>query len=113
MRRLLASYGGRGRLLGIGGALAVAGVVVGIVVSLPSRSGPPPGPPLRDEPAQVVRQQTEVPVTRAQRRAVDALLVEFAATAVARRHPEDAWPLVTPAMRAGTTLEGWRRRALP
>ena len=113
MARVLTSYRWRRRLLWIGGALAVAGVVVGIVVSLPSRSGPPPEPPLRDEPAQVVRQQKEVPVTRAQRRAVDALLVEFAATAVARRHPENAWPLVTPAMRAGTTLGDWRRGELP
>jgi hypothetical protein len=111
--RLLSSYRWRRRLLWIGVVLALIGGAVGIVVSLPERSGPPPESPLRDEPAQVVREQKHVRITRADRRAVDALLVEFVRTAVARRDPELAWPLATRAMRVGTTRSQWRRGELP
>lgn len=62
---------------------------------------------------QTVAHPRQVPLSQADRRAIDALLDRFVPSAVERRHPAAAWPLVTPAMRAGTTLREWARGEVP
>lgn len=52
-------------------------------------------------------------LSRADRAAIDRTLDVFVPAAVARRHPERAWPLATPAMRLGSTRVGWARGDLP
>jgi hypothetical protein len=66
-----------------------------------------------DEPSQVVVSEKPVPVTRAMRREVNAILVRFVATAVTRKDPVAAWKLSTAAMKVGSTRAEWARGDLP
>ncbi len=114
MRDILSSYRWRRRLAwsGLFVAVLVAGVVV--VLTLPEAE-----PRTAEDlggftgPLVTVAEQSEVPVTPAQRRAVDRTLHAFIATAVTRDDPAASWDLVTPAMRAGVTRTEWNRGDLP
>jgi hypothetical protein len=118
VRRILASYRWRRRLLW---ALPFVLVVVGSAVlaaSLPRGSGipkdePSAAPPQARQPEEIVPVQHAVPVTRSTRREVDAVLTAFVRHAVARDDPEAAWELATPALRAGQTRADWSRGDLP
>jgi hypothetical protein len=50
---------------------------------------------------------------RAQRAAIERLLVRFVPAAVGRHHPADAYALVTPAMRATATRSQWAAGTIP
>jgi hypothetical protein len=52
-------------------------------------------------------------LSKADRAAIDATLDVFVPSAVARRHPERAWNLATPAMHIDGTRAGWARGELP
>lgn len=54
-----------------------------------------------------------VPLTAADRRAIDALLDRFVPAALARRNPGDAFALSTPALQNGSTRSDWQRGAVP
>jgi len=114
MRGILASYRRRRRLTRIAAVLVVAVGVVLVIVLLPEGHSP-----RQDElggatgPVEPVVEQAEVPVTAAERRAVNARLRAFVATAVTRDDPAAAWSLVTPEMRAGITRSEWNRGDLP
>lgn len=113
MRIILLSHRWRRRLRSVGAALLVVVGIVALIVALPEERksledlGGVTG---RIEP---VVEQPEVPVTPAQRRAVDATLRKFVATAVTRDDPAAAWSLVTRQMRQGITREEWNRGELP
>jgi hypothetical protein len=94
------------------GALAVAGAVGGLVVALLPNDNPgidsgAPGS------VQIVRTEPQVPMTARRRAAIDALFDRFVPAAVARRNPEAAYALVTPAMRAAATPAQWRAGSIP
>ena len=57
--------------------------------------------------------EKQVPLSRADRRAINALLDVFVATAVERRDPEAAYDLATPALRGGSTRRMWARGDIP
>lgn len=95
-------------------AVAIAAAVLAVVLpggsSLDEESSPPPS----GEPAAPIAAEAKpLRVTPKVRRQVNATLVPFVRHAVAREQPEAAWPLVTPALRAGTTRAQWRRGDIP
>lgn len=117
MRRILASYRWRRRLVWLGVALAAAAGVAVIVLSFPNVSGPPPDTvgAVEDEPAPPppAAEPKRIRLTPARRRELDGVLVAFVRAAVDRQDPELAWRLSTRSLRAGSTLAGWRRGDLP
>ena len=114
MRDILRSYRWRRRLAwsGLFVAVLVAGIVV--VLTLPEAE-PPTDRDLGGFTGRLVtvEEQTEVPVTSAERRAVDRTLRAFIATAVTRDDPAASWNLVTRTMRTGVTRAEWNRGDLP
>jgi hypothetical protein len=59
------------------------------------------------------QQQTQVKVTAAERRGIDATLAAFIRTGVTREDPAAAWEFATPAMRSGVTRAEWDSGTLP
>ncbi len=118
MRRILASYRWRRRILwAIPFVLAVAGFAV-LVASLPSENATLAEEPAATPEPAAPQQQVEtfgrrVPVTPQTRREVNAVLAKFVRHAVARERPEEAWDLATPALKAGQTRAQWRRGDVP
>ncbi len=73
----------------------------------------PPDLPLTDRPNIVVRDRPTVRLTAADRKAILVTGRQFVLTGVRRDHPERAWSLASPALRAGTTLAEWKAGTLP
>jgi hypothetical protein len=115
VRTVLASYRWRRRLIWAGCAvLGIAGVVLATVV-LPNENGGKfqlhaTGTAL---PQTYDQLQTQVKVTAAIRRDIDATLAAFIRTGVTREDPAAAWGLATPAMRSGVTRAQWDSGTLP
>jgi hypothetical protein len=87
--------------------LAVAIAIVALV-SDPKRL---PADELRSAPA--VREEREVRLTPATRRAINATLDEFVPAAIGRRDPARAWELAGEGLRAGTKRSDWLKGDLP
>jgi hypothetical protein len=102
--RLLASPRRRRRLAWLGGALVVV-VVAGAVIASSDKKRLP-ADNLR-EGAAAPRQEREVPLTAATRRAIDDVLDEFIPAAVGRHDRARAWELAGPGLRAGSTRQNW------
>ncbi|MHB8643440.1 MAG: hypothetical protein ACYDA3_11225 [Gaiellaceae bacterium] len=114
MRTLLESYRWRRRLMWVGGAvLGIAGLAAAAIV-LPNQNGghykPATGTAL---PQTYDQLQTQVKVTAAERRDIDATLAAFIRAGVAREDPAAAWQLATPAMRSSVTRAQWNSGTLP
>ena len=62
---------------------------------------------------QQVTTQRQVPLTRADRRQIDAVLDRFVTSAILRHHPIGAWAVSTKGLRAGTTRRQWARGDVP
>jgi hypothetical protein len=103
----------RRRLLWVGGLVTVAAAVAITIALLPSSAKRPPIHAAPNGTAQVVRVERDVPMTPARRRAIGTLIDAFVPSAVERRAPLRALPLVTPAFRAGVTRADWARGTLP
>jgi hypothetical protein len=114
VRDILASHRWRRRLARIAAALVVVLGVVAVILVVPAGHKARPdelgGVTGKIEPPEDV---AEIPVTAAERRAVNETLRAFVATAVTRDDPAAAWRLVTPAMRTGITRDEWNRGELP
>jgi hypothetical protein len=114
LRGILASYRWRRRLWRLAAALTLVVGVVLVIVLLPEQRRASP-----DElggvtgKIQPVVEPSEVPLTAAERRAVNRTLLPFVASAVTRDDPAAAWDLVTPAMRSGISRSEWNRGDLP
>ncbi len=92
-------------MLALGGAIAV------VAVELPKGgSYPDTARPGRPEIARVPR---AVPLTAERRAVINRLLDEFVPAAVERRDPLQVLPLVTQALRAGTSRHDWASGNLP
>jgi hypothetical protein len=113
VQAILRSYRWRRRVAWTGISFAVAVAVVLLIVLLPKGSVEK-HPGVRPGPVQDVSGAGhQVPVTRAQRRAVNETLLAFIRSGVTRDDPAAAWPLVTPAMRAGISRADWNAGQLP
>lgn len=109
MRAWLSSPRRQRRLARIGLALVAVLALVGAIVLLPSRDAPRevlrPGPVPKEEP--------EVKLSPADRRAINATLAEFVPAALSRDDPDTAWRLSGPGLRAGTKRADWLAGNIP
>jgi hypothetical protein len=87
-------------LLTVPAALVVAGIRIG-------NTGKSDEAPLVDKPAWVYRVPKVHRLTPAERAVVFDTMTTFVRTAVARKHLDDAWPMLGPALRAGMTRKEW------
>jgi len=91
--------------------LAAVGVVALVIELVPSKNGVAqhftPGR------VQQVTTQRQVPLTRVDRRQIDAVLDRFVTSAILRHHPIGAWAVSTKGLRAGTTRRQWARGDVP
>lgn len=113
MRRVLASHRWRRRLAWIGAAATVVVGIVAVIVLVPESSAPSSSDLGGVTQIEAEPEPIEVAVTASERRAVNATLHAFIATAVTRADPAAAWTLVTPRMREGITREEWNSGDLP
>jgi hypothetical protein len=93
--------------------LAAAGLTVALLIVFERNTSPPKNEKLTNEP--VVVPQVPKTVQQSKSSRVQALLVaaQFVRTAVARQHPERAWDIATPEMRAGDPKEAWVGGEIP
>lgn len=112
MRGLPASPRKRRRVLWLAAVAVLAAVVAGIVFLIPS-SGPPNPTPKANEGAAQVAVRAHVPITAADRRAIDHALDLFVPAAVGRKNADLAWSLAGPELKAGSTLAQWRAGSTP
>jgi hypothetical protein len=115
MRRFLASPRRRRRLAWAGAWLAaLAAAAVGVLL-LPEAKAPPASAPLGPPvpPGLQVREEGEVALSPADRRAITETIDRFVHAAVERRDLALAWELAGPGLRAGTTRRQWLRGELP
>jgi len=113
MTRLLASYRWRRRLMW----LAASAVAVGAAVAVgfhwsntaPYEHAAPSNTPIKINyaPPKKIRLRLH------ERAAALAVATHFVDTAVARKHVDEAWGLVTPTLRAGYTRKEWDTANLP
>ncbi len=102
----------RRRLLWIAVLVAAAGTAVGVILAIPNPKPQNPNPTGNEGPAQTVA-QTNVPLTAADRRAIDALLARFVPAAVGRRSATEAWALAGPELKSASTLAEWKAGKSP
>jgi hypothetical protein len=109
--RLLSSPRFRRRLSYVGMGLAVAGIVALVIELIPStKRGPEHFSRGR---VQKVTTERQVPLTPADRRAIDAVLDRFVAGAIARRHPLQAWAVTSQRLRGDVTRREWAHGDVP
>ena len=101
----------RRRLRWLGVAVVLGAIAAALIPLL--RSGPRGTSEVFEPGKPVVTEQKPVPVTPDTRRGINATLVRFVRDGVGRRNLADAYDLVTPNFRGGTTLAQWRRGASP
>ena len=112
MKRVLASYRWRRRLIWLAVTAGVVGGALAIGFTWPNTASPehtsPGGGPIKVAP-----EPKKVPLRTRERVAALAVASKFVDTAVARNDVDRAWELVTPTMRAGYTRKQWDTANLP
>jgi hypothetical protein len=109
------SYRRRRRLVALLVVVAVAGGIATASVLLPrgqKLDRGPTSPPSAAEQA-ATRPPPPIHLTPADRRQIRATISLFVTTAVARHHPERAWPIVAPVLREGLTRRQWSTGNIP
>jgi hypothetical protein len=108
---MLSSARMRRRLAWAGGFVALAGVVAGLIVALPSPRSPQ-GAKVTNVKGDVVKvDKPHEFTTRADQ--VLAVARRFILTAVERHHTGDSWALIAPSMRRGYTKKTWAKGDIP
>jgi len=111
--KLLPSSARLRRRLGILGVVALAGLGIWAWQT----AAPPPkkvaDAPTDPGPPQLVGQEHQVPLRRADRREINRVLAAFIPAAVERKDPLAAYHLATPEMRKSATLAEWKRGDIP
>lgn len=114
MRGRQLSYRRRRRLRALVVVAAVAAVATAASLVLPRGEKPDHGvsavPPAEIAPAKPPR---PVHLTAADRASLRSTISLFIKTAVARHHPEQAWPIVAPVLREGMTKRQWSTGNIP
>jgi hypothetical protein len=115
VRSLVQSYRWRRRIAWSASALALLAGLVAAAILLPKDHGVryQLNPTGTAEPQGYEPPPKEIRVTPEQRRAVNETLVAFVRAGVTRSDPAAAWPLTTPAMRAGIARRDWDNGNLP
>ena len=97
----------RRRLFWMAALLAAAGTAGGLIAFIPNSTPGTAAPTHNEGPAQVVT-QSNVRLTRADRRSIDDLLAKFVPAAVERHSATQAWALAGPELKASSTLAQWK-----
>ena len=112
MKRILASYRWRRRLILLTATAAVVGGLVAVGLTWPNtahrENANPTGGPLK-----IYAAPRKVALKVHDRVTALAVAAKFIDTAVARKNVDVAWGLVTPTMRAGYTRKQWDTQNLP
>jgi len=108
----------RRRLLLVAVPAIIVGGVAGIIEVVPSGTSLPryssSGPPKTLPPPSVsALGPKQVPVSAADRKAIDALLDEFVPDAIERKDPSAAYSLATPSLQHQATKAQWRQGSIP
>lgn len=111
--KLLPSSARRRRRLGILGALVAVGLGVWGLSQLMPAPKPESDAPNEQGSNQLVFREHQVPLRRAERRALNKLLDEFIPAAVERKDPAAAYRLATQGLRQSATRAEWRRGNIP
>jgi hypothetical protein len=108
------SYRRRRRLVVLVVVAIVAGVVTAAALVLPHGQKPDHSVSAVS-PASIAPQKEppQVRLTKGDRAALRSTVALFVATAVARHHPERAWPIIAPVLREGMTRRQWRTGDIP
>jgi hypothetical protein len=113
VKRILASYRWRRRLLwvSISAAVVAGALVIGFTWSntAPPEAAKPSGPPVKIDYAA----PKPVPLRLRDRAGALAVASRFIDAAVARKNVDEAWDLVTPTLHAGYTRKQWDTQDLP
>lgn len=111
--KLLPSSARRRRRLGILGALIAVGFGIwGLSLLMPAPKHESDAPNEQGSNKLVFREH-QVPLRRAERRALNRLLDEFIPAAVERKNPAAAYRLATRGLRESATRAEWRRGDIP
>ena len=101
------------RRLGYLGVLLAAGAAVWGLSLLQPAPERVTAEPLDPGAPKIVGRERQVPLRRADRRAIDRTLAAFVPAAVERKDPAAAYRLVTPTIRQAATRAEWRRGDIP
>ena len=112
MKRVLASYRWRRRLLWLTVTAGVVGGALAIGFIWPN-TAPPENTKPTGGPIKIAAPPKKVPLKVRERAAALAVASRFIDTAVARKNVDRAWGLVTPTLRAGYTRKQWDTANLP
>ena len=114
MRGRQLTYRRRRRLIALSVVAVVAGVVSAASLLLP-RGEKPDHSTSAPSAAQTTPQKPPRPIhlTKADRAALHSTISLFVTTAVARHHPELAWPIVAPVLREGLSKRQWSTGDIP
>ena len=112
MKRVLASYRWRRRLLWLTVTAGVVGGALAIGFIWPN-TAPPENTKPTGGPIKIAAPPKKVPLKVRERAAALAVASRFIDTAVARKNVDRAWGLVTPTLRAGFTRKQWDTANLP
>lgn len=112
MKRVLASYRWRRRLIWLTVTACVVGGLLAIGFTWPNTAPTEQTSP-EGGPVKVAPEPRKVPLRPRERVAALAVASKFVDTAVARNNVDRAWELVTPTMRAGYTRKQWDTANLP
>jgi hypothetical protein len=112
---LLGSPRARRRLGWAGGTALAAAAAVAVVVLLPEgrRIGPTAADVAVRPPLPTVERHVKTELTPAMRAEINETLARFIRAAVEREDPALAWELSGPSLRAGWTLQDWKRGQIP
>jgi len=111
--RLLESPRARRRFIVLACISVPLVVVIAAFVLIPSHGPSAPGPTGNEGPAQLATANETVKLTRADHRAIDAVLDRFLPDAMERRNTAAGWALAGPEFKTGSTLAEWRHGSLP
>jgi hypothetical protein len=112
VKRVLASYRWRRRLIWMTVTAGVVGGALAIGFTWPN-TAPPENTKPSGGPVKVAAPPKPIPLKVRERTTALAVASRFIHTAVARRNVDGAWGLVTPTLRAGYTRKQWDTANLP
>lgn len=107
MKGRLSSHRFRRRLFWGGGSLLLVAAIVGISIDIGNTGHREQEKIDYSKKAWVYHEPATIKLTSADRRELYTTAVRFIATAVARKHLDDAWEMLGPEMKAGQTRKSW------
>lgn len=102
----------RRRLVRLGVLAVIVGVTALVIVLIPNHQGINPRPTRAEGPAQLAV-SSDLHISAADRRGINATLDRFLPAALTRKDPAAAWALAGPELRTGSSLAAWKAGTTP